>query len=203
MSLVRPIFTLLSAVFLMMGGTGALTTIVSVRLDAAGTPPVLLGALTAAYYLGVTIGSVQAYRLIGWVGHIRAFSASATVLVAATLGYALGSDPFAWIALRLVEGCYMAGLLVCIESWLNQCATSGTRGRILALYMIALYGAQGAGQYLLVVDDQQGFRQFVLVSILISLALLSVALTDKPPPAASGSCAFPHPLSLSRQSARV
>ncbi|BAI75467.1 major facilitator superfamily MFS-1 (plasmid) [Azospirillum sp. B510] len=182
MSIIQPIVPLLVAVFLMMGGTGALTTIVSVRLDAAGASPILLGALTAAYYLGVTIGSMQAYRLVGQVGHIRAFSASATVLVAATLGHTLGADPLAWIALRLVEGCCMAGLFVCIESWLNQSATSGTRGRILALYMIALYGAQGAGQYLMVVDDPHGFRQFVLVSILISLALLPVVLSRSAPP---------------------
>lgn len=182
MPLIQPIVPLLVAVFLMMGGTGALTTIVSVRMDAAGAPPILLGALTAAYYLGVTVGSTQAYRLIAQVGHIRAFSASATVMVAATLGHALGSDPLAWTALRLVEGCCMAGLFVCIESWLNQSATSATRGRILALYMIALYGAQGAGQYLMVIDDPHGFRQFVLVSILISLALLPVALSRKAPP---------------------
>ena len=182
MSLIQPIVPLLLAVFLAMGGMGALTTIVSVRLDAAGASPILLGGLTAAYYLGVTIGSTQAYRLIGQVGHIRAFGASATVLVAATLGHTLGSDPPTWIALRLVEGCCMAGLFVCIESWLNQSATSGTRGQILALYMIALYGAQGAGQYLIVVDDPHGFRQFVLVSILVSLAVLPVALSRKAPP---------------------
>ncbi|WP_042701140.1 MFS transporter [Azospirillum sp. B506] len=182
MSLIQPIVPLLLAVFLMMGGTGALTTIVSVRLDAAGASPILLGALTAAYYLGVTIGSTQAYRLVGQVGHIRAFSASATVLVAATLGHTLGSDPGSWIALRLVEGCCMAGLFVCIESWLNQSATSATRGQVLALYMIALYGAQGVGQYLMVIDDPHGFKQFVLVSILVSLALLPVALSRKAPP---------------------
>lgn len=182
MSLIQPIVPLLVAVFLTMGGMGALTTIVSVRLDAAGASPILLGALTGAYYLGVTIGSTQAYRLIGQVGHIRAFSASATVLVAATLGHTLGSDAPAWIALRLVEGCCMAGLFVCIESWLNQSATSGTRGQILALYMIALYGAQGAGQYLIVVDDPHGFTQFVLVSILVSLAVLPVALSREAPP---------------------
>nr|WP_255635846.1 MFS transporter [Azospirillum sp. 412522] len=182
MPLLQPIVPLLVAVFLMMGGTGALTTIVSVRMDAAGASPILLGALTAAYYLGVTIGSTQAYRLVGQVGHIRAFSACATVMVAATLGHSLGSDPAAWVALRLVEGCCMAGLFVCIESWLNQSATSGTRGQILALYMIALYGAQGAGQYLMVVEDPHGFRQFVLVAMLISLAVLPVALSRKAPP---------------------
>jgi MFS family permease len=182
MPLIQPIVPLLLAVFLMMGGTGALTTIVSVRLDAAGASPILLGALTAAYYLGVTVGSTQAFRLVGQVGHIRAFSASATVLVAATLGHTLGADPAAWIALRLVEGCCMAGLFVCIESWLNQSATSATRGQILALYMIALYGAQGVGQYLMVIDDPHGFKQFVIVSILVSLALVPVALSRKAPP---------------------
>jgi len=182
MSLIQPIVPLLLAVFLMMGGTGALTTIVSVRLDAASASPILLGALTAAYYLGVTVGSTQAFRLVAQVGHIRAFSASATVLVAATLGHTLGADPAAWIALRLVEGCCMAGLFVCIESWLNQSATSATRGQILALYMIALYGAQGVGQYLMVIDDPHGFKQFVIVSIMVSLALVPVALSRTAPP---------------------
>ncbi|MFX5084881.1 hypothetical protein ABTC40_19775, partial [Acinetobacter baumannii] len=34
----------------------------------------------------------------------------------------------------------------------------------------------------MVIDDPHGFRQFVLVSILISLALLPVALSRKAPP---------------------
>jgi MFS family permease len=190
MAPLRPIFVLLIAVFIVMAGTGALTTIVSVRLDAAGTPSLLLGAVSAAYYAGLTVGSVQAFRLVGRVGHIRAFSALAALLSGAVLGHVFGTDSLVWGVLRLIEGCCMAGLFVCIESWLNQGATSTTRGQVLALYMIATYAARGAGQYLLVIPDPHGFVQFVLVSALVSFALVPVALTRQAPPLLSKVVSF-------------
>lgn len=182
MATLRPVLVLLVAVFVMMAGIGALTSIVSVRLDAAGIPSLLIGAVTAGYYLGLTVGSLQAYRLIGRVGHIRAFSAFAAALSAAVLGHAFAVDPVLWGVLRVVEGYCMAGLFVCVESWLNQGARADTRGQVLAFYMIVLYGAQGAGQYLLTVPDPHGHVQFVLVSMLVSVALLPVALTRQSPP---------------------
>jgi MFS family permease len=71
-----------------------------------------------------------------------------------------------------------------VESWLNNQAGPATRGKVLALYMICLYLGQAAGQLLLGFDTgPDEHRVFMLVSILMSLAILPVVLTRQAPPA--------------------
>ncbi|MFC4174193.1 MFS transporter [Microvirga sp. GCM10011540] len=115
-------------------------------------------------------------------GHIRAFTAFASALSGISLVYALHLDPLLWSLLRLSEGFCMAGLFICVESWLNDRTTSETRGKILAFYMVCLYAGQAGGQFMLNLQDESGFLLFALVSILISFAVIPVALTRVAPP---------------------
>ncbi len=170
-------------VFLTMMGSGPLTTLVSLRLEAAETPRLAIGVVMAAYYAGLTLGSLLAYRVVLQAGHIRAFAAFASVLSASALAYPLLAHPLPWGALRLAEGFCMAGVFVCVESWLNDRSDAATRGKILAVYMMCLYLGQAVGQFLLGLDQGPGgLRVFTLISILLSLAVLPVALTRMAPP---------------------
>src|SRR3546814_1054866 len=78
-----------------------------------------------------------------------AFAAFVALLSASTLAYALVRHPLPWGALRLIDGICVAGVFVCLESWLGDRAEAGTRGTILASYMVALYSGQAIGQLLL------------------------------------------------------
>lgn len=179
----RPVAALLAGVALAMAGNGPLTTLLSLRLEAADTARLAIGTIMAAYFAGLTLGSLLAYRLVLQVGHIRTFAAFASVLSATALAYPLLPHPLAWAALRLAEGFCMAGVFICVESWLNDRSGPATRGKILAAYMICLYLGQAAGQFLLGLGDGPGaFRVFILVSILLSLSVLPVALTRMTPP---------------------
>ena len=178
----RSVLVLLVGIFLLMAGSGPLTTLLGVRLEATAAPTAAIGAVMAANFAGLTLGSLFAYRVILRAGHIRAFTAFASVLSATALVYPIHLDFFLWGTLRLIEGFCMAGVYVCIESWLNDCATSETRGKILALYMSSLYFGQASGQLLLTAEDRSGFLLFVLISILLSVALVPVALTRTAPP---------------------
>jgi len=180
--LLRPVSVLMLAAFMMMAGMGTLTSVLGLRLTDADAPTLIIGLVMGAYSAGLTLGSLYAYRLIQGVGHIRAFSALASVISAATLLHPLAQGAVVWGALRLLEGFCMAGAFVCMESWLNQKATTATRGRILAFYMISLYAGQGAGQFLLHLEDGQSPIIFLVLSALLSLALVPVALTRQPPP---------------------
>jgi MFS family permease len=180
--IVRSISSLLMAVALLMLGSGMLSTMIGVRLSGAGVGAMAIGFVMAAYYAGLTAGSLYGYRIIVKVGHIRAFAAFASVFSVATLGHALHIDLVLWGLLRLAEGFCMAGLFMCIESWLNERATARTRGQMLSLYMITLYGAMAAGQQLLMLDDPSGMLRFIVTAMLTSLALVPVALTRKGPP---------------------
>ncbi|EHM02716.1 transporter, major facilitator family protein [Acetobacteraceae bacterium AT-5844] len=175
---------LLASVALLMAGSGPLTTLISLRLEALGTASPAIGAIMAAYFAGLTLGSLLAYRIVLRAGHIRAFTAFASVASAAALAYPLAAHSTLWAALRLAEGFCMAGIFICVESWLNERAGPKTRGKILAMYMVCLYLGQAAGQLLLGLDEGPGQpRVFMLVSILMSLAILPVALTRQAPPA--------------------
>jgi MFS family permease len=169
---------------LLMAGSGPLTTLISLRLEALGTASLAIGAIMAAYFAGLTLGALLAYRIVLRAGHIRAFAAFAAVASAIALAYPLVAHPLPWAALRLIEGFCMAGIFICVESWLNERAAPAQRGKILAMYMICLYLGQAAGQLLLGFDAGPGQPQvFMLVSMLMSVAILPVALTRQAPPA--------------------
>ncbi|MCG8508710.1 MAG: MFS transporter [Rhodospirillales bacterium] len=174
---------LAATVFLQVGG-GLLGTTVGLRMAVAEFPALVAGAVVSVYFLGYVLGVFYGSRLIEAVGHIRAFAALASVASAATLLHPFLVAPVPWGGLRFVQGFCLAGLAVCTESWLNDRVSNEVRGRILSIYMIHIYTAQGIGQVLLNVPDSTGFGLFVISSVLLSLALVPVAATrvKAPPP---------------------
>ena len=131
---------------LMLSGAGLFATIVGIRSETEGFPTLLIGVVTAAYYLGFLVGSRVALKLLGSVGHIRVYAALASVLSVAVLVTGMVVTPYAWIALRLISGACLAGQFVVAESWLNQLVTNANRGRILSLYSLTTIVAYGIGQ---------------------------------------------------------
>ena len=176
------ISALLTAVGLFMLGNGLLGTLLSYRLALTGVPTTTTGLVMAAYFAGLAIGSLRGDRIISSVGHIRAFAALASVYSAAVLVHGFFASPLVWAALRLMEGLAIAGLFMCVESWLNERSTNETRGKVMSLYMISIYLSQGVGQYLLTLDDPGGFALLALVSAVMSLAVIPVTLSRTPAP---------------------
>lgn len=181
-ALVRPVLSLLAAVFILMTGVGPLTSVIGVRMTDADFSPLVIGAVNGCYFAGLTLGALKAARLVWRVGHIRSFAAYAAGMCAAALGHSLWFEPVAWGVLRLIAGFCMAGLFICIESWLNQAAVEENRGRILSLYMISVYAAQGLGQLQLSLDDGVTARAFILIAMAVVLAMVPVAVTRQTPP---------------------
>lgn len=173
------------AIFMLMAGSGFMATLLSLRLEKVGQSTIIIGAVAAAYFAGLVVGALRAGRVVRRVGHIRAFAAFVALLSASTLGYALFAHPLVWSGLRLIDGCCVAGVFVCLESWLNERADAATRGTILAAYMVALYGGQAMGQLLLGTSGDLQAVPFELASMLISLSIIPLCLTrtSAPPPA--------------------
>lgn len=192
LAVVRPVRSLLAAIFVLMAGSGFLSTLIGLRLERAGNATIIIGLVATAYFAGLTVGALRAGRIVCRVGHIRAFGAFVALLSASTLTYGLIQHPALWAALRLVDGFCVAGVFICIESWLGDRAESETRGSILAAYMIALYSGQALGQMLLSTGEIGPAIPFQLASILITLAILPVCLTHAMAPAVGegGSLSF-------------
>ena len=129
------------------------------------------------FFAGRGLGSVTAPRLIDGVGHIRTVAGLASLASAAALMHLAFIDPDVWIAVRICTGFAFAGLIIVTESWLNASVSSAQRGRLLAIYGMVGMAAGAAGQFLLNLGDPAEFILFVLVSIVMSLALVPISLT--------------------------
>jgi MFS family permease len=145
-------------------------------------PVTVTGVVMSAYFAGFIVGTYLCPAIIRRAGHIRAFAAMASVASTMPILHALLVNPWAWGALRLITGICIVGLYMVIESWLNALAPNAQRGKIFAAYMAITLGALAFGQFLILIGDVLGFTPFALVSILLSLALVPVAMTRVPEP---------------------
>ena len=66
-----------------MLGSGALTTLLGLRMGDAGFSSQTTGFVMSAYFLGLVVGPFYAHKLISTIGHIRAFTALGSVMSAA------------------------------------------------------------------------------------------------------------------------
>ena len=187
---IKPVRSILLSMFMLMAGSGFLATLISLRLNRAGSGTMTIGIVATAYFGGLIIGSLRAGGVVRRVGHIRAFAAFVALLSASTLSYVLLSHPLFWMLLRLVDGICVAGVFVCLESWLNDRAEPQMRGSVLAAYMVALYSGQAIGQLLLGASGALPAIPFQLASILISLAIIPLCLTRSAAPAPVEASAF-------------
>ena len=67
LSALNNVRTFLLAIFMIMAGSGFLSTLIAVRLELGGTPAPLIGLVGTAYFAGLTVGSLRVGKLIGQV----------------------------------------------------------------------------------------------------------------------------------------
>jgi MFS family permease len=158
----------------LMLGAGLQSTLLGLRATLEGFPTLVTGIIMSCYYVGYVLGTLIAPPLLRDVGHIRVFAALAAIASVAILVQGCFVNPAAWGAMRLISGLCFAGIYVVAESWLNDRASRANRGRLFAVYMLILYVGLGAAQFLLVATDPLTPTPFMLVSVLISLAMVPI-----------------------------
>jgi MFS family permease len=163
---------------LLLLAAGMFGTLLGVRSELIKLPTAVSSLISASYYIGFLVGSRVALSALGRVGHIRVYAALASLLSAAMLAVGLTESAPAWAWLRFVTGLCLAGQYVVAESWLNNLATNENRGRLLALYAVVTSGAFGMGQVLLFAIDARVITGFAIASIITSLAVAPVALSE-------------------------
>ena len=178
------LWTLFLGFTMLMIGNGLNLAVLGVRMVDEGFDVRTSGVVMACYFGGFLLGPVLVVRWLSGVGHIRVFASLASIASCVVLVHFVWVNPVAWGALRFLFGFCMAGLYVVVESWLNDASTPRTRGRTLAVYMIASMGGLGIGQLLIATGDPGEPTLFVVASILVSMSFVPIALaatTDAPP----------------------
>ena len=140
------------------------------------------GFMMSGYFVGYFIGARTIPSVISGVGHIRVFAAFASVASLAILVHSIFINPLTWFLLRVITGYSMVSIYTIAESWLNDRSSNKNRGKVLSIYMIILYGSMGLGMFMLNFSSPEKFQPFILISVLMSAALLPILLTKRKPP---------------------
>ncbi len=140
------------------------------------------GAMMSGYFVGYFLGANMVPDLVRKVGHIRVFAAFASMASLAILIHAVFVDPIIWIGGRFLTGFSIIGIFIVVESWLNDRANNRTRGQVLSVYMFISLTGLALGALLLNFSSPEKYEPFILVSLLLSIALVPILLTKRKPP---------------------
>lgn len=191
-SVLRLSWPLLLGMFLLQIGNGLQGSLMGVRGAIEGFSTFELSFIASAYFVGFLGGSRFAPVFIAKVGHVRVFAALGSLISATLISYPVLTDPYAWMALRVILGFSLSGVYVTAESWLNDAATNTTRGQSLSAYVLVQMFGLVAGQGILSAGDPSGFLLFIIPSVLVSISFAPILLSVQPAPAFQAS----RPMSL-------
>ncbi|MEM9974007.1 MAG: MFS transporter [Pseudomonadota bacterium] len=182
MRLLMSFAALFLSVVLLQLGSGGVAPLDAVSGLAAGFSRAEVGLLGSAHFLGFFIGCWWAPRVMGQVGHSRAFAAFTGAGTIGILAHVLVTDPYAWALMRVLSGFCIAGCYTVIESWLQAKVSNATRGRAMGTYRVVdIVGALGA-QLLIGVLEPASYVSYAFLSIICCAALFPLTLTTAAQP---------------------
>lgn len=167
-------------------GSGALGPLDALAGAARGFTTEEIGLLGSAHFAGFFIGCWLTPRMMGTVGHARAFAAMAGVGAIATLLHPVYADPYVWAGLRVGSGVAVAGCYTIVESWLQAKVENRNRGRVLGVYRVVDMTASVAAQGMVAVLDPASYVAYNIVATLCILCLFPLTLTRSVPPQSAG-----------------
>lgn len=162
------------------GGVGPLDALTGLEL---GFSQSQVGFLGSAHFFGFFIGCWWAPRLMGSVGHSRAFATFTAMGAIGLAAHIIVTEPWFWTLCRIGSGICVAGCYTVIEAWLQAKVTNETRGRAMGSYRIADTGASFVAQFMIgALANLETYIAYNILTILCCASLLPLALTRVPQP---------------------
>ncbi|MBK2028821.1 MFS transporter [Francisella noatunensis] len=171
------ILTPIIAMCVLSFGNGYFTTYSSIELNSLGRSNLMIGIISAAYFLGMTAGSYFSQFTIVRVGYIRAFVLFASLMAISTLIVGINKSVPIWVFFRFVCGYSLAALFIVIESWCILSAERKNRGLVFSIYLFVYYGTQALSQLMINVHFSNGLLAYCFISLLCSVAIVLMAFT--------------------------
>ncbi|MEY2992585.1 MAG: hypothetical protein RI946_1979, partial [Pseudomonadota bacterium] len=156
------------------GGVGPLDALSGFALDFSTEE---IGMLGSAHFVGFFIGCWLAPRMMGNVGHSRAFAAFTATGAIGLLAHMLIIDPFAWALMRIASGFCVAGCYTVVEAWLQAKVTNETRGRAMGIYRVTDMGASLAAQLMIGILEPASYVSYNLLALICCATLIPLTLT--------------------------
>ena len=179
---VKKSWALFTGIGIMMVAHGLQIQVMGIRSVIEEFSFLTTGIFMSSYFVGYFVGSKTTPALVSKVGHIRVFAAFASLASLSALIAVVYINPFMWTISRFITGISLVSCYVVCESWLNDRANNNNRGQLLSTYMIVIYLGLAMGMLLLNLSSPMNYEPFILVSVLLSLALVPILLTKRSAP---------------------
>ena len=183
MRLVISFAALFLSIFLVQLGSGSLGPLDALSGAILGWSAAEIGLLGSAHFAGFFVGCWAMPRLIGTVGHSRAFAAAASLGAIGVILHPVIEGPVAWACLRFLSGISIAGTYTAIESWLQAKIETRTRGRIFGIYRLVDLSGAIVAQALIAVLEPAAYVSYNIVAIFCCISLVPLMLSRQVPPA--------------------
>jgi MFS family permease len=161
---------------------GLSVPLLSLILRDRGVGGVLIGSQAAIQSVAILLVSPFLPRFMSKIGPAVLMLGAILVSLVAFLLLAVFPGMLAWFALRFAIGAAGSVLWVCGEAWINQIAEDSSRGRVVAIYSMAVSAGFALGPAVLSLTGTRGLSPFIVsgaVMLLSALPLLMV-LRDSP-----------------------
>ncbi len=180
--LLKNSWALFTGYFVLMIAHGFQGNLLGVRTVIEEFNFIATGSIMSGYFVGYFSGASTIPKLVGKVGHIRVFAAFASMASLSILLHAIFVNPIVWTLGRFITGFSIVAIFIVMESWLNDRANNRTRGQLLSIYMFITLIGLSLGTLLLNFSSPEKYEPFILISLLLSSALIPILLTKRKAP---------------------
>jgi MFS family permease len=183
MRLIISFAALMLSVALLQLSTGAISPLDALSGLQEGFTKTQIGLLGSSHFFGFFIGCWWSPRLIGTVGHSRAFAVFAAMGTIGAIAHPMWIDVTFWSLLRVMSGICVAGCYTVIEAWFQAKLTNDNRGRVMGVYRVVDIGASSLAQMMIGFLEPAAYVSYNFLAILACACILPLTLTTSKQPA--------------------
>lgn len=165
---------------------GMSAPLLSLVLDSLGASSEAIGlSATAQSLIGVPLAPLFARMLRAW-GPARPILLGLALTTLAYLLLPIHPDVWLWLPLRFLLSIAGGMLWITGEAWVNQVALERTRGRVLAVYSMALAAGGALGPFVLTQTGTLGWTPFLVMAVVTAFSAVPVFAVRKVVPRMGG-----------------
>jgi len=182
MHAIRPVLSLILAVWFLQLAGGMLSVVTPIGLSEMGTSSIGVGLIAGLHAAGFMAGAYLSPRLIGEIGNIRVFAAGAALTAVGAVSQGLWTSEIGWAIVRFIQGATFAGMFAAAEAWLGRVTPQQHRGNVLGVYNVAAKAALLLGPLIILGMAPLDPKNFLWCGLFLAAALVPVCLTRRQEP---------------------
>jgi MFS family permease len=141
-------------------------------MNAHGVDNLWIGLSAAVQSVGIILVAPYLPKYMSRMGPAILMLGAIMVSLVAFLLLPVFASTASWLVLRFVIGIAGGVLWICGDTWVNAVATERIRGRVVAIYGVAVTGGFSLGPLVVTLTGTEGFAPFLVSSAIMLLSAL-------------------------------